>query len=117
VANKLRAAANGALVDRTRSRLAVSLSVRGVAVQTGVAPFGGGCPLRPVSLQRFGVAIVSFCASLTRSGYAERSLRPLGDLVGVHKRLAGTLLGAPQATPGVLSHNPPLSRRPQELGA
>ena len=97
--------------------LAVSLSVRGVAVQLGVAPFGGGRPLRPVSLQRFGVAIVSCGASLTRCGDAERSLPPLRHLVRMHQRLAGTLLGARQAVSGVLGHNPPLSRRPQELGA
>jgi hypothetical protein len=60
-----------------------------------------------VSLQRFGVAIVSRRASLTRCGYAERSLRALRHLVRMHQRLAGTLLGAPQATPGVLSHNRP----------
>jgi hypothetical protein len=29
----------------------------------------------------------------------------------MHQRLAGTLLGAPQAAPVVLSHNAPLSRR------
>jgi hypothetical protein len=84
--------------------LALALSVRGVAVQPGDPSLGGGCPLGPVSLQRFGVAIVSCGASLARRGYTERSLRSFGHLVGMHQRLAGTLLGAPQATPGVLSH-------------
>src|SRR4029450_9766728 len=63
------------------------------------------------------MAIVSIGASLTRCGYAERSLRPLSHLARMHHRLAGTLLGAPQAAPVVLSHNAPLSRRLQELGA
>jgi hypothetical protein len=35
----------------------------------------------------------------------------------MHHRLAGALLGAPQAAPVALSHTAPLSRRPQELGA
>jgi hypothetical protein len=35
----------------------------------------------------------------------------------MRQRLAGTLLGTLQTTPGVLSHNPPISRRPQQLGA
>jgi hypothetical protein len=63
------------------------------------------------------VVIVSRGASLTRCCYAERSLRSLRHLVRMHQRLAGTLLGTLQTTPGVLSHNPPISRRPQELGA
>ena len=50
VANKGRVVAKGALVDRTRWPLAVWLSVGGVAVPLGVAPFGGGCPLRAWSL-------------------------------------------------------------------
>jgi hypothetical protein len=60
---------------------------------------------------------VSIGASLTRCGCAERSLRPLSHLARMDHRLAGTLLGAPQTTPGVLSHNAPLSRRRPELGA
>src|SRR6188472_4383463 len=63
------------------------------------------------------MAIVSIGASLTRCGYAERSLRPFSDLARMHHRLAGALLGAPQATPVVLGHAAPLSRRPQQLGA
>jgi hypothetical protein len=87
--------------DRRRSNpLALALSVRSFAVQLGVAPLRRGCPLRPVSLERLGVTVVSCSASL------------------MHKRLAGTLLGAPQAAPRLLSHSAPLSRRPhrQEPG-
>lgn len=105
--------------DRRRSNpLALALSVRSFAVQLGVAPLRRGCPLRPVSLERLGVTVVSCSASLTRRGGAERSLRPLAHLVRMHKRLAGTLLGAPQASPRILSHSAPLSRRPhrQEPG-
>jgi hypothetical protein len=105
--------------DRRRSNpLTLALSVRSFAVQLGVAPLRRGCPLRPVSLERLGVTVVSCSASLTRRGRAERSLRPLAHLVRMHKRLAGTLLGAPQASPRILSHSAPLSRRPhrQEPG-
>jgi hypothetical protein len=37
-------------------------------VQLRGAPLGGGRALGPVSLQRFGMAIVSIGASLTRCG-------------------------------------------------
>jgi hypothetical protein len=98
---------------RRSNPLALALSVRSFAVQLGVAPLRRGCPPRPVSLERLGVTVVSCSASLTRRGGAERSLRPLAHLVRMHKRLAGTLLGAPQASPRILSHSAPLSRRPR----
>jgi hypothetical protein len=97
--------------------LVLALGVCGVAVQLRVAPLGGGCPLRPVSLRRLGVPIVSGGASLTRCSEAERSLRPLPHLACIFHRLPGALLGAPQATPVVLIHAAPLSRRPQQLEA
>jgi hypothetical protein len=70
----------------------LALSVRGVAVQLRVAPLAGGCPRRPVSLQRFGVAIVSRGASFTRRGDAERSLRLLRHVAHMPERLPGALL-------------------------
>jgi hypothetical protein len=50
--------------------LALALSVRGVAVRLRIPPLGGGGSLRPVSLERLGVTIVSRGASVTRRGCA-----------------------------------------------
>jgi hypothetical protein len=76
-----------------------------------LTPPGSGCSIV--------VGAWRSCRSALRSrgGYTERSLRSFGHLAGMHHRLAGTLLGAPQAAPVVLGHNAPLSRRLQELGA
>jgi hypothetical protein len=66
---------------RALDELPLALSVRGVAVRLRIPPLGGGCSLRPVSLERLGVTIVSRGASVTRRGCAERSHRPLSHLV------------------------------------
>jgi hypothetical protein len=87
--------ASESVVDRTR--LALALSVRGVAVQRGVASFRGGCPLRPVSLQRLRVTVVSCSASLARRGCAERALRPLRHLVACTSALRARSWAPPRA--------------------
>jgi hypothetical protein len=83
----------------------------------GVVPLGAGGPLRPMSLEDFGAAIVSRGASLTRRGYAERSLRRSLTLLACTIVVRARSWASPRPLRVVLSHGAPFSCRPQQLVA